>query len=54
MSEYGHYVTHRTATDRTRRVDVEQELRLARRARRRGRRHAVAETLHALADRLDG
>jgi hypothetical protein len=56
MSDYQHYVTYRNATDEIRqRAEQAQRTRLPRRRQRgRGRRAALARSLHSIADRLDG
>lgn len=53
MDEYGYYLTYRNATDRIR-ERVEQVQRSRPPGRRRTGRHAVAQRLHSIADRLDG
>lgn len=54
MSEYGHYVAYRNATDEIReRVETTQRRRPPGPPRRRPR-HALAKGLHTLADRIDG
>lgn len=55
MSEYGHYVAYRNATNEIRdRVETAQRSRAPGRPRRRNGRHALARGLHSIADRLDG
>jgi len=53
MSEYGHYVAYRTATE-----EIRQRAEEARRShlprQRRRRRDSLARRLHSLADRLEG
>jgi hypothetical protein len=54
MSEYDHYVTYRMATDQlNERVERAERARLAGRRRRQRSRHAFAQRLHTIADRID-
>lgn len=54
MSEYGHYVTYRNATDQIReRVEQRQRMQPSGRRRRHAGRKALARGLHSIADRLD-
>jgi hypothetical protein len=54
MSEYDHYVTYRMATDQiNQRVEQAERARVAGRRRRQQSRHALAERLHTIADRID-
>jgi hypothetical protein len=54
MSEYDHYVTYRMATDQlNERVEQAERARLAGRRRRQRSRHAFAQRLHTIADRID-
>ncbi len=54
MSDYGHYVTYRNATDQIQeRVEQAQRARLPRQRRRHPGRKALARGLHSIAERLD-
>jgi hypothetical protein len=54
MSEYDYYVTYRSANDQVReRIEQKQRSRIPGRRRRPTGRHALAQRLHSIADRID-
>lgn len=54
MTEYTHYVAYRNATNEIRDRVEQTERRRGQAPPRRRSRHALARSLHSIADRIDG